>query len=109
MAVPSGLFAGAPVIVATGFTLVTVIVFVSTPLPPSASLAVRVTTYEPLPLGANEKPAPEPVVYAAPFFVTLQAYVRTSFTPASVDEPVRLICVPSGEVPGAPVIVATGF
>ena len=41
--VPSGDVAGAPLIVAVGFALVTVIVFVAECEPPSSSLAVNVT------------------------------------------------------------------
>ncbi len=42
--VPSGLLAGAPVMAAVGGTLVTVIVLLSFPTPPSLSVADRLTT-----------------------------------------------------------------
>ncbi len=44
IAVPSGLLAGAPVMAAVGGTLVTVIVLLSFPTPPSLSVADRLTT-----------------------------------------------------------------
>src|SRR5207302_1794379 len=73
MAAPSGLLAGAPPMTGVGATLVTAMVLVSVPAPPSLSVAVRVTPYRPLSSGVKVNEAAPPEAKAAPFFVTLQA------------------------------------
>ena len=98
--------------VAVGATLVTLIVAEVVPVPPSLSVAARVTTYVPLSSGVNENDAevpPEP--NAKPFFVTLQAYVKPAVVSAdegSVTLEPSVIAVPSGLDAGAPVIVGVG-
>src|SRR5439155_22631734 len=73
IAVPSGELAGAPVIVAVGFTFVTATVLLAVPTPPSLSVTVRVTTYVALSSGVKLNVAALPVLNAAPFFVTFHA------------------------------------
>jgi hypothetical protein len=111
IAVPSGLVAGAPVIVAVGLTFVTVIVFESLPDPPSLSVAVTLTTYVPLSSGVKLKLAPDPDAKGLPFFVTLQLRVKPAVVSAELGSVTLLpseIAVPSGLFAGAPVIAAVG-
>src|SRR5437763_13496883 len=109
MAVPSLLLAGAPLIVAVGATLLTATVLVSLPTPPSSSVTVSVTTYEPLSSGVKLKLDVLPEASALPFLVTDQAYVNVSAVPGSVTELVRLIGVPSLLLAGAPTMAAVGL
>jgi hypothetical protein len=111
IAVPSELLAGAPVMFAVGLTLVTLIVFESVPVPPSLSVALKLTTYEPLSSGVKLSEAPEPVANGFPFLVTVQLFVKPAVVSAELGSATLLpreMAVPSGLEAGAPVIAAVG-
>src|SRR5947207_11055562 len=103
---PSGLVAGAPRITGVGGKLVTPIVSLYEPPPPSSSLTARLTTYDPSSSGVKLNPGLVPEAKRAPFFVTVQAYVKVSAEPGSMTLLVRLIVVPSGLLAGALSMVA---
>src|SRR5262245_39018077 len=96
--------------VGCGATLVTAMIVVAVPGAPCWSVAARLMASWPLSSGVKLKPAPLPVAYGAPSFVTLQAKVKSAGLAllGSLAAPVRAMAVPSGALAGAPPMVAVG-
>ena len=56
----------------TGGTLLTAMLTLTLPVPPSLSVTLSVTAYVPLSLGMKVRLFPDPVAYGFPFFETVQ-------------------------------------